>query len=145
MAARRRRKTQRLVIAVLAAGICIGAVLALPAEAPENVTAKKAADETALPLSIPEQAPELLEAPLAAVAADTEGVVYLGHLGLVVHGDSLHRTGALAGPTQRAPPRFGPGSAVEMPQDTLQRRVEKTEAADADTTVASRQDEALHP
>ena len=69
MAARRRRKTQRLVIAVLAAGICIGAVLALPAEAPENVTAKKAADETALPLSIPEQAPELLEAPLAVAAA----------------------------------------------------------------------------
>lgn len=66
MAARRRRKTQRLVVAALAFTICGGAVLALPAEAPGKVVANIAADETALPLSLPEQAPDLLEAPFAA-------------------------------------------------------------------------------
>ncbi len=71
MAARRRRKTQRLVIAVLAVVICVGAVLTLPAEAPEKVVANKAADETALPVSLLEQAPDLLEAPLTAAVADS--------------------------------------------------------------------------
>lgn len=70
MAARRRRKTQRLFVAVLTLAICVGAVLTLPAEAPEKVVANLAADETALPLSLPEQAPEVLEAPLPEVAAD---------------------------------------------------------------------------
>ena len=69
MAARRRRKTQRFLAALLALAICIGVLLANVIQAPGKVAAKISAGETALPLSLPAQAPDIKEAPLAAIAA----------------------------------------------------------------------------
>ena len=69
MAARRRRKTQRFLAALLTLAICIGVLLANVIQAPGKVAAKISAGETALPLSLPAQAPDIKEAPLAVIAA----------------------------------------------------------------------------
>lgn len=70
MAARRRRKTQRLFLGVLVLAVCVGAVLVLPFKAPEKVAANKAADETAAPPIVLAQLPEITEAPLPEESVD---------------------------------------------------------------------------
>jgi len=70
MAARRRRKTQRLFFGVLALAICAGAVLVLLLEAPEKVVANQAVDETAASPSFLAQLPDVTQAPLPEEVVD---------------------------------------------------------------------------